>query len=223
MAEKLVAFAKLDQYMADRANLGSSQFRAALQGLLPSSTATPSASVAQVVQQRADGTFPNPVRDANVAGRIWVATVNGALLPGYADGLRTGDIAVTAAGWRAATNVPATSPATWVNIGAPTDPGNPGTPGDTSTPSSTSRPFALLGSTGQWASPTGVTLVQALSDGAGTAVTGTPIAGQSNGVSLTLDMLNFSHTTGNTLSVTLVGASSTTPGNGRLLRDTPSA
>ena len=50
MAEKLVAFAKLDQYMADRANLGSSQFRAALQGLLPSSTATPSASVAQVVQ-----------------------------------------------------------------------------------------------------------------------------------------------------------------------------
>ena len=83
MAEKLVAFAKLDQYMADRANLGSSQFRAALQGLLPSSTATPSASVAQVVQQRADGSFPNPVRDANVAGRIWVATVNGALLPGY--------------------------------------------------------------------------------------------------------------------------------------------
>ena len=215
MAEKLVAFAKLDQYMADRANLGSSQFRAALQGLLPQSSATPSASVAQIVQQRADGTFPNPVRDANVAGRIWVATVNGALLPGYADGLRTGDIAVTAAGWRAATNAPATSPATWVNIagGTPTDPGTPGTPGDTSTPSSTSRPFALLGSTGQWASPTGVTLVQALSDGAGTAVTGTPIAGQSNGVSLTLDMLNFSHTTGNTLSVTLVGAAATTPGD----------
>ena len=55
MAEKLVAFAKLDQYMADRANLGSSQFRAALQGLLPQSSATPSASVAQIVQQRADG------------------------------------------------------------------------------------------------------------------------------------------------------------------------
>lgn len=215
--QKLVAFAKLDQYMADQANTGTSAFRSALQGLLPASTASPSASVAQIVQQRADGSWPNPVRDANVAGRIWVATVNAALLPGYTAGLRTGDLAVTTAGWRAATNVPVSSAATWVSIagtgGTPDVPTDPGTPGDTSTPSATSRPYAQLGSSGLWSSPSGVSLVQALSDGSTSSVTGTPVAGQSTGVSLTFDMLNFAHASGNTLTVTLIGASSTTPGD----------
>ena len=217
--EKLVAFAKLDQYMAEQARAGTSAFRQALSALMPAATSTPSASVTQWVRQASAGTWPNPVRDANVNGRVYVALYDASRLPGYNDGLRAGDALVSAQGWQIATLVPSSAPATWVTVAGgggtttPTTP-TPGTPDDTSTPSPTSRPFALLGSTGTWSSPAGVTLTQSISDDLGsTAVTGTPLAGQSTGVSLVLDMRNFAHTSGNTITVALQGAVASTAGN----------
>ena len=164
--EKLVAFAKLDGYMAATAGRSTSEFRAALLALMPSPTSTPSASVAQWIRQNSTGSWPNPVRDANTNGRVYVALYDATRLPVYNDGLRVGDLLIANTGMRVATLVPSVGAATWMNVasGDGTPPPDP-TPGDTSTPAATSRPFALLGSTGTWSSPVGVTLVQALSDG----------------------------------------------------------
>ena len=216
-SEKLIRASQVDAELAKNIVDTTSLTRTALAQVLPASAGS-SASVAQFVKQTTGGSWPNPVRDSSVGGRIYVALVDASKRPTLANGLTTGDVLFTPAGVLVATFVPSVGAAqwqTWTGSGTgTTDPGTPGTPGDTSTPSATSTPFALLSSTGTWSTPAGTTLVQALSDtSASTTATGVPVSGAGAGVSLVFDMRNFQHASGNALSVTLWGASSTTAGD----------
>lgn len=215
MAEKLIRQSQVDAVLAALVADQVSQTRAALNAVLPKGGGTASAGVTQFVRQRPDGTWINTVRDANVGGRLYVATVDAAKAPGYGDGLQAGDIFVSTAGIKVAAFAPAVGSVTWTNISTSTGGTGgttPTTPGDTSAPSPTSRPYALLATTGQWVTTGGTTLVQALSDQNTSAATATPTGGAGAGVSVQLDMSNFSHQPGNDLNVTLWGASAITAG-----------
>lgn len=224
MPEKLIRESQVDALLAALVADQVSKTRAALNAVLPKGGGSPSAGVTQFVRQRPDGTWLNIVRDSNVGGRLYVATVDAAKAPGYGDGLQAGDIFVSTAGIKVAAFAPSVGSVTWTNISTstggtggttPTDPGGgttPTTPGDTSAPSPTSRPYALLATTGQWVTTGGTNLVQALSDQAVSAAKATPTAGAGSGVGVQLDMSNFLHQPGNDLNVTLWGAAAVTAG-----------
>lgn len=215
-AERLIRAVKVDEELARHIVDNTSLTRAALNGVLPKTTAAP-ASIGQWVTQRVDGSWRNPVRDDTVGGRIYVGYVD-TRAPVGTDGLQAGDIHICETGVRIATFVPATGQAQWKTVqtpgggGTPTDPTTPTVPGDTSAAAPTARPYALLASTGTWSSPAGTTLVQALSEQDSASVTGTPTTG-SSGLSLTLDMGNFAHADGNDLVVTLWATSTSTAGD----------
>ena len=214
--EKVITERKADAVLAGFIGSSTSATRAALNAVLPkASGGTTSTALTQWVRQNSTGSWPNPVRDANISGRVYVGTVDAGRPPTASDGLTTGDAWWSPTGIRVATAVPFNGNVTWTLIGAggtgTTGPTTPTDPGDTSTPSATSRPFALLATTGNWSSTAGKSLVESLSDQAASGVTAVP-SGLGGGVSITLDMTNFLHTAGNTLNVTLWGAASTEPG-----------
>lgn len=220
--EKIVTQNQADQYLAGRINDSGSATRVALNAILPKGGGTSSTALTQWVRQNASGTWPNYVRDSNIAGRIYLGFADSTRAPSAADGLTVGDSWWTRGGIRVATAVPpvGSGAPTWTTVSTGTttpdpdpdpdpDPGT-GNP-DQSTPSATSRPFALLSTEGVWRTSTGVSLVQALSDQAASGASATP-TGEGSGVSVTLDMSNFAHTVGNSIAVTLWGVESTTPG-----------
>lgn len=222
--ERIITLGQADSAFAGLVSSSSSVTRSTLDSILPKGDSSlPSTSVAQLVKQRVDGSWPNPVRDSDVSGRIYMGVSADGRAPAAGDGLMVGDAWWSLTGVRIATAVPTSAAATWAVVGMSgggTDPGtggggDPTTPppatGDTSTPSATSRPFALLATTGVWRSTGGTTIAQALSDQAASGVTAEPTAA-GGGVSLTLDMSNFAHTVTNSIVVTLMGAASTTPG-----------
>lgn len=222
MPEQLITVRQADAAFARYLTTTGTQTRTALDALIPKgSGAIPSTSVAQIVRQRGDGSWGNPVRNADVAGRIYVAAVDSSRTPKLPDGVQPSDVLVSRTGIYLAA-VTATT-VTWEIVASgsspgtpPTDPGGttptPTIPGDTSTPSPTSRPYALLGTSGTWTTTGGSTLVQALSDQAVSSAAALPDPA-TGGVSLILDMSNFAHTVGNDLTVTLWGATSAQPGD----------
>ena len=223
-AEYVVTTRQADSMFAKMLAQSTSATRVALDAILPKGGGgTTSTSLAQTVAQRSDGTWPNPVRDGNVAARFFRAVFDGSKQPRGTDGVLPGDVLLTRQGWFIATAAPSTGPATWDLVaggtGGSTDPGTttpgtttPGTPGDPSPSSPTARPRALLGTSGEWLTTGGTSLVTALSDQAASSASATPTAG-SQGVSVSLDMQNFTHALGNDLTVTLWGVSSSQPGD----------
>ena len=226
--EKVITERKADVTLAGFIGSSTSATRTALNAILPKGGGTTSTALTQWVRQSPTGEWTNPVRDSNIAGRIYVGFAVADRPPTASDGLVAGDSWWSTAGVRIAASVPINGSATWTFVGGqpgtttPTTPGDttpPGggggttpAPGDTSTPSATSRPYALLGTSGAWTSTAGKSIVESLSDQAASGVTATP-SSSSSGVSLTVDMSNFLHNVGNTLTVTLWGASSEQPGD----------
>lgn len=224
--EKLITERGADAAFAALVGSSMSQTRAAILAALPKTAGAASTSLAQYVWQNSTGTWPNPVRDSNVAGRMYVGLAV-ATPPTAANGLRAGDMWVSREGTRVASSVPAVGSPVWVAVAGPgtgtpttpTDPGTPTTPTDpgpttpppTETPVATSRPRSVTAIDGVWSTTGGTTLAQALSDQHLTGASAVPAAGES-GVGLTLGMQAFAFTPGDNVTVTLWGATTSTPG-----------
>lgn len=208
---RVVPEAKLDAMVADEIRDTRSQVRAALGGIMPTSTGGGGyvpAGVAQTVYQGGDGLWPDPARIQGQGSRVYIGTT----LPTAAAGAVVQDIALADGGAWVHTSLNV-----WTNIttGEVRTVGitDSGASVDPSAPSATVRPFALLGAEGQWETTDAASIVTVLADRSPlTMATGTPptLAGT---VSLTLDMQNFAHQIGNDISVVLDGASSTTEGS----------
>lgn len=218
-SEQLVTMRQADSLLARMVGQTGSATRTAIEALFPkvSGTATQTAAVAQWVIQTSTGGWGNPVRDANVGGRVYVAAVNAAATPTQTAGVRAGDLLVTTTGVRIAVTVPTSGAITWSSITTPSTGGGTVTtptpvPSDQSPASPTSRPAALLGTTGTWTSTNGTSVAQSLADKHLSGVTATP-AGLTSGVALTMDMTNFAHQSGNDLTVSLWGAASAQSGD----------
>ena len=88
--EKLLTERTADSYIAARVADTSSLTRQRLTEILPKAGGTTSTALAQIVRQTGSGSWPNPVRDANISGRIFIGDADATRPPTYGDGLRAG-------------------------------------------------------------------------------------------------------------------------------------
>lgn len=215
--EKLITERKADAAFAGFLRSTTSETRQSLDAILPRGTgALPTTSVPQFVRQNRDGSWPNPVTDANVNGRIWVGLHDSTKRPTFASGVREGDVLAARDGVFIAGASTVTGAATWTPVASgtgttPTDPTDPTDPVDPTPASPTSRPQSVIGTTGVWTTTGGSTLVTALSDQHLTSAAAAPVSG-ANAVGLVVQMTPFAHVKGNDLTVVLWGARSTQPG-----------